>query len=63
MPSNQHQQERLPPTTPNSITPSTQHSRQQPLQDIQNAVNNVEQQEPPQKRQQQRQESTNGIIK
>ena len=40
-PSNHHiQNERQPPTKPNS-TKHTQHNKQQPLQEIQNVANNM----------------------
>ena len=60
-PSNHHlQNDRQPPTKPNS-TKHAQHNKQQPLQEIQNFANNVVQQRQPPKQQQR--ESTNGIIK
>ena len=60
-PSNHHlQNERQPPTKPNS-TKHAQHNKQQPLQEIQNFASNVVQQRQPPKQQQR--ESTNGVIK
>lgn len=60
-PSDHHLQQVQPPPTNLNSTRHTQYNKQQPLQDIQNVVNNVVQQGPPP--QQQQQQSTNGIIK